>query len=127
MALNNGTATDIFAGILVLGALTLTFAQFIKLGIALATTPASDLTRIRANLAGVLGEAGPSKEVTNIIRAGTILPRRGVPTARKYLVTLKSSSGDEERRFVTIEATFFGRGAMTIEKNHARPAPFALP
>jgi len=93
---------------------------FLKPILAVVSTPKTDLTRIKANLAGLLGAAGPGREVVGVLRAGTIFPRRGVPTARRYLVSLKATDGEIERRFVDITVSLFGEGEMTVQHNHYR-------
>lgn len=98
------------------------FSQlFLKPILAICLTPSSDLTRIRANVGGLLGDAGPGKDIQTIVRSGTILPRRGQDCARRYLVTLQAPGGDVERRYVDVAVRLFGSGGLTVHQNHYRP------
>lgn len=84
--------------------------------LAFTTTSQADLTRIRANLEGPLGAAGPSMRVVDIVRTGGTLPRRYRDSERSYLVTLRRPGGETEQRTVRIEVALFGRGEMSLDR-----------
>jgi hypothetical protein len=86
----------------------------VKPALAFSKTPASDLSRIHANLEGLVGLAGVNRKVLDIVRAGTTLPTRYTDAARIYKVTLERPDGTTERRTVNIEVGLFGEGQLTV-------------
>jgi len=80
---------------------------------ALATTPASDATAIRAEYEGITSKAGPYTMVIDIKRAGIQLGSRSEPTLRLYDVALKRQNGEVGHLIVGIEASFFGGGKVS--------------
>lgn len=90
--------------------------------LAATTTPSDDLTRIRAELEGPQGIAGPSMKVIDIRRSG-VRPGTGQgDLARSYLVTLQHLDGRSERRRVQIETALFGQGAMWLDPPQPGPS-----
>jgi hypothetical protein len=90
--------------------------------LALTSTPQDDLARIRANLEGPAGEAGPSMHVVDITRAGITLPGRTQDAERSYRVMLRRTDGTTEQRTVRIEVAFLGEGGMSIDPKTPRPS-----
>lgn len=83
--------------------------------LAFRTSPEADVTRIRANLGGIYGEAGPSREVLDIVHDGGTLPTRSTDAERIYRVTLHRPDGATEQRTVRIEVAFLGEGRMHLD------------
>lgn len=87
----------------------------VKPVLAFTSTPKDDLSRIRAELEGLQGEAGPSMKVVHIARSGGTLPTRSHDAERSYLVTLQRPDGSTEQRTVRIEVAFLGEGRMSLD------------
>ncbi len=81
---------------------------------ALAVTPAADLTRIRVSFEGLQGLAGPVKRVVSVTRDGTNWPTNSSPAERLYTVVLADADGATEEREVRIALTLIGQGAMQV-------------
>jgi TonB family protein len=84
--------------------------------LAFRTSPPADLSRIRANLEGISGAAGPARKVLDITHLGGTLPSRHSDPQRRYRVTLARPDGATERRIVMITVALFGEGQMTLER-----------
>ena len=91
--------------------------------LAITTTPKDDLTRIKANLEGPAGEAGPSMHIVAITRAGHTLPSRARDSERSYLVTLRRLDGTIQQRTVQIEVAIFGQGEMSVGRMQQSSPP----
>lgn len=106
--------------------LTLQLAMFIGVAAWMAThllvkpilafqkSSPRDITRIRASLEGICGDAGPHRKVVDIVFLGGTLPSRYSTSERRYCVTLSRPDGSTEKRVVTIPVTLFGEGRMSI-------------
>lgn len=89
----------------------------VKPVLAATTTPKDDLTRIRANLEGPAGEAGPSMQVVDIQRDGIRMTgSRYADAARAYRVTLQRPDGSTQQRTVQIKASLFGGGDLSVDR-----------
>jgi hypothetical protein len=84
-----------------------------------AVTPQSDLARIRVELGGLQGKAGPNKQVTDIVHKGGTPGSRSSPPKRRYVVTLEDPDGSTEQRIVWVAAGFFENGEVTVERRGA--------
>jgi hypothetical protein len=92
--------------------------------LAATITPKDDLTRIRANLEGPAGEAGPSMQVVDIQRDGIRMTgSRYAQPARAYRVTLRRADGSTQQRTIQIKASLFGQGDLSVD--HPAPTPSA--
>ncbi|MDF2899984.1 MAG: TonB protein [Phenylobacterium sp.] len=83
---------------------------------AFKTQSPSDVTRIRARLEGIAGDAGPHRKVLEIIHLGGTLPSRYSDSERRYRVTLARPDGSTEQRLVTLPVSFLGEGEMTVSR-----------
>ncbi len=72
------------------------------------------MRRIRADLEGFVGEAGPNKRVLDVTRSGSEPGGRYSLPKRRYVVTLQGADGATEKRVILIEAGLFGPGSMTL-------------
>jgi hypothetical protein len=96
----------------------------VKPVLAVTTTPKEDLTRIRANLEGPAGEAGPLMQVVDIQRDGIRMTgSRYADPARAYRVTLQRPDGTTQQRTVQIKASLFGQGGLSVD--HPAPTSFS--
>ncbi len=87
----------------------------VKSVLAFARKPEGDLTRIRANLGGIVGPAGVYRRVLSVRYTGGEIATRYSPARRKYLAVIEHPKGGAEERTVWIEVTFFGYGALTLD------------
>lgn len=82
--------------------------------LAFKTAPPGDVTRIRARLEGIYGDAGPYRKVLEVVYLGGTLPSRYSASKRRYRVRLGRPDGSTENRIVTISVTFFGEGEIAV-------------
>jgi hypothetical protein len=79
---------------------------------AFAKTPASDLSRIRADFERMQAHPRSGARVSDIARVGARLPTPSKAPRRVYAVALQRSDGSIERWRAEIAVPLVGRGAL---------------
>lgn len=103
--------------LLILGMIAWMVSRYLVKPIMAFKTPSpSDLTRIRARLEGISGDAGPNRKVLDIAHLGGTFPSRHSGSERRYRVKLSRPDGSTEQRIVTIPVSFLFEGEMTISR-----------
>jgi TonB family protein len=103
--------------LLILGMIAWMASRYLVKPIMAFKTPSpTDLTRIRARLEGISGDAGPNRKVLEIMHLGGALPSRYGGSERRYRVKLSRPDGSTEQRIVTIPVSFLFEGDMTISR-----------